>query len=312
VRLLWLITVLWPAVGAAAGPAFNGLLGFHPKDIEIVWAAPTNTRPPALSIYKVVTQTYSPAALSNLMALGGFTEADRVRGTGMISFRDKQKTRFLNLLPSTGWIRYWDNNATDTYKKQIQGVPSDAEVLEKTVRLLNQIGISRSDLATKPHSDDLLAFREEGRTDRFNKAKDERVSEIYLRGAFLIRRLDGINFAGTGVAGGCHAAFSLQGKLSWLEVVWPNLVKYDTKPVATAEEMAQWIKDGKAVLTHRNLIDARAVRKLTITEVAPMYMGEIGMERLDFVYPFAQLEATADLGATNSPVQIYCPIIPDN
>jgi hypothetical protein len=37
-------------------------------------------------------------------------------------------------------------------------------------------------------------------------------------------------------------------------------------------------------------------------------MGAAGTTRQDFVYPFAQIEALADLGNTNSPLQLYCPI----
>ncbi|MCI0747837.1 MAG: hypothetical protein L0Y58_20715 [Verrucomicrobia subdivision 3 bacterium] len=58
------------------GPAFTA------TNVSIAWNAPTNHWPTSLWIYKVVPQEFSPAVISNLMAIGGFTMKDRSKIEG--------------------------------------------------------------------------------------------------------------------------------------------------------------------------------------------------------------------------------------
>jgi hypothetical protein len=62
-------------------------------------------------------------------------------------------------------------------------------------------------------------------------------------------------------------------------------------------------------MTHRSNVNPADVKKITVTELTPFYMGARGEETQDFTYPFAQLEAVADVGTTNTAVQLYCPIL---
>lgn len=306
-----LITLV--AVGSAGFAedqlSFKGLADFRAPNAQISWQSPAKC-PATLWVYKVVTQTYSPAVISNLMALGSFTMDDRIQSdTNAIRFRSRDQVRHLEIAPASGWVRYWDNNATDTYKRKIQGVPSEKETEDKALELLSRLGIQRSDFATRPDSSRLLAFGERSTTERFEKETGERVTSVYERGVFLIRQVDGIHFAGLGLNGGAHASFSLGGKLAQFEVLWRNLQPAERRRVASPEQITRWIKEGRAAMTHRDAVDPSEIEKITITGLAPMYMGEPPNEHQTLVYPFAQIEAIADIGSTNSPIQLYCPIV---
>jgi hypothetical protein len=248
--------------------------------------------------------------MSNLLALGAFKMEDRVsKGGGTIRYVNKHDDRYLEIVPEIGWIRYWDNKATDTYKKPIEGVPDQVQAEEGALALLAKVGISRSDFATQPGSSKLLTFGERGTNERLDKATSKRKESVYTRGVFFIRQVDGVNFAGIGVNGGAHVTFSLNGRVSWFETVWRNLKRFEHQQVLTQEQLLNSIKEGQAVMTHRNEIDSAAIKRLTIKEVAPLYMGESAQTKQDFIFPFAQLEAVADLGTNSVPLQLYCSIL---
>ena len=82
--------------------------------------------------------------------------------------------------------------------------------------------------------------------------------------------------------------------------------------MASPEAIMQKIREGKAVLTHKNLVNPAMIQSLTITDCSPLYLGASGNVSQDFVYPFAQLEAVAKIGGTNANVQLYCPILSTN
>jgi len=74
----------------------------------------------------------------------------------------------------------------------------------------------------------------------------------------------------------------------------------------------QFIQNGRAVVTHKNPVNPAMVKKLTIVGCVPLYLGAEGEEKQDVVYPFAELDAIADLGTNTSDVQFYCPILSTN
>ena len=135
---------------------------------------------------------------------------------------------------------------------------------------------------------------------------------MIARGIFFNRRIDGVNFAGIGAGGGCQIKFSNHAKIADFRLVWRNLQPYKQYRVASPDEILSYIRDGQAVLTHKNLVNPADVKKLTITDCSPLYMGADGKEAQDLVYPFAQVEAVADLGTSSTNIQLYCPILSTN
>jgi hypothetical protein len=307
------------------GPAFgNSFPKFQVHNPEIIWAAPTNQSRAALWIYKVMPQHFSSAAISNLMALGSFTMQDEQRGHRHVSDTNEETLFFfhkkggcnLTVVSSQGWIAYWNENVfpnhwdkTNHLVELVEGVPNDAKAEKLGLKFLRQFGIQRADLAqnAKGH---LLTFGEKRTRGYFDRRRGKYIDdELIARGIFFNRRIDGVNFAGIGVGSGCEIMFANHAKIADFKLVWRNLQPYEHRKVASADEIMQWIQEGKAVMTHKNLVNPAEVKKLTITDCSPLYMGANGEETQDFVCPFAQLEAIADLGYTNEEIQLYCPIL---
>lgn len=292
---------------------------FWPVDFQIVWKAPEGRQ--ALWVYKTIPQHFSPKAISNLMALGSFTTNDQRKLTteesaidkNAVAFVTKDQSRSLGISPALGWVLYQDNHAYDVRDK-IEGVPSDTKAKILALRLLDKIGIPRSELVKKTKRGQLLTFRTtetRGPTYHTKTGKTTGTNEIDARGVLFVRQIDGVSFAGIGVAGGFQVEFVSHAKVRKLELVWRNLQRWKKFRVASPGQIIQWIKDGEAVMPAPN-VNPDEIKKLTVVKIAPLYMGELGGERQDFTYPFASLNAIADMGRTNVNVQLYCPILSTN
>ena len=320
--LTWSAVLLSLFVVRAGEPLPKGQ-AFQPVHFEIVWAAPTNKQPTALWIYKNVPQEFSARAISNLLALGSFTmrdakklsDEDRSIDKNGLAFASEDEKRYLGISPALGLISYQDQKADDMMKP-VKNVPSDAKVEKLALKLLDQLGIPRSDFATKSEkSGNLLSFKNKMTRGYFDQKKKKFVREVDERGIFLIRRIDGVNFAGIGVTGGFHADFASYGKVAQLELVWRNLQPYQRYETASPEQIMAWVKEGKAVMPYPLMnpdLNPGEISKLTINDFSPLYKGALADEPQEFTFPFAKLDCVASVGKTNVNLQLYCPILSTN
>ncbi len=310
---------------AAEEPVFgNSFPKFQFHNLDIVWGAPTNQSRAALWIYKVVPRSFSGTIVSNLMALDSFTVQDEQRwqrkilstNTEPLLFVNQSNTCTLLIVPSQGRIEYHDEYAPANHwdkakhlHERVSGLPSDAAVEKLGLKFLKQFGIQRDDLAQKPNGH-LITFGTIERRSYFDKARGKYIDdEAISRGIYFSRRIAGINFAGIGNGGGCEIVYGNHAKLAEFKLVWRNLQPYEHRQAASPEEIMQKIRDGNAVMTHKNLVNPATIQRLTITDCSLLYMGAAGNVSQDFVYPFAQLEAVARISGTNVNVQLYCPIL---
>ena len=157
------------------------------------------------------------------------------------------------------------------------------------------------------------------RRGHFDKEQRKAVKDgIDSRGMMIPRRIDGVNFAGAGMNGGFTVRFASHAAITQLQLVWRNLQPYRKYQLASPAQIVEWIKEGKAVVLwcYASKLNPPAVKKLTITEVLPLYAGELGfaipgLTPQDFTYPFADLSVLADTGQTNIAIDLYCPILTD-
>lgn len=317
------LAVLLSFMVVSAGEPLPKGKTFQPVHFEIVWAAPTNTQPKVLWIYKNIPQEFSARMISNLMALGSFTmrdvkrlsDEDRAIDKMGLAFSNEEETRWLAISPTLGLIEYRDEKANDMMRP-VEGVPSDAKVEKLALGLLEKIGIPSSDFATKsPKNNDLLAFGTSGTRGHFDQKKKKLVKEIDSRGIFFIRRVDGVNFAGIGVAGGFYVQFASQGKVAHLKLVWRNLQPYQRYEIASPEQIIAWIKEGKAVMPYPLIspdLNPSKISKLTIKDFSALYKGALADEPQEFTFPFAQLDCVASVEKTKVNLQLYCPILSTN
>jgi hypothetical protein len=146
------------------------------------------------------------------------------------------------------------------------------------------------------------------------------------RGAFLSRQLDGVVFLGSG-DNGCSEGFWLElgshGKVRAFSLNWPHLVRYNNHETASLVELTECIRARKVIVLP-NLDETRYservkglanTTKLTITKTTPFYGEGVFGETpgngapSEFVTPFAELEAVADLGSSNANVRILSPVL---
>ncbi|HTS17699.1 MAG TPA: hypothetical protein VMP11_09010 [Verrucomicrobiae bacterium] len=308
-----------PALERAGAP-------FVPANCEVEWSVPTNHLLGPLWVYKTIPQHFPDQAVSNLVALGSFTARDREKitdedlarasaeeramATDVLAYESEDERRNLVVCPATGYIFYIDQEVDDVHCP-IEDVPSEAKAQELGLKLFAQFGFSRPEIVNKPNSSEPLAFKEPRNRSHFDREQGKLVKDgVYSRGVFFVREIDGVSFAGIGVAGGFYVRFASHAKVAELELVWRNLQPYKRYQVASPAQILRWIREGKAVMPGPN-VEPGSVKKLTITDISPLYMGELGEKPQEFTHPFANLGTLADTGQTNISVQLYCPILTD-
>jgi hypothetical protein len=306
------------AVGSSQNLPLNQLgTSFQRSDLDVRWKAPTNTLPATLWVYRVLPAGFAPGVISNLFALGPFTDKDRTNMFTRAS-RDPKKARFvsngrsLEIFPTIGCIEYQDQAAEDMAISE--GVPDESQMLRLATDFLPKLGIKTSDLASKPNRSDLLIFST-SRNSVLQNADKTLTTNIYSRGVFLIRSVDGVDFLGTGVRGGCRIDFGNHGKLAKISLLWRKLERDKSLPTATPATIIRWVQDGKSVIApirdDFDPIDWSTVKSLTVTNATPYYFGEKSGVMQSVVYPFMALYGTVDTEKQEVPVEIDCPIVAD-
>jgi hypothetical protein len=284
--------------------------------IEVVWNVPaSNTLPSIVWVYKIIPQNFSTAVVSNLMALGPFTMADRTNIVGqppfkdkrLLYFRDKSGRKELGIFPPIGWIYFKDRNA-EPKKKEVSTVPDDQKTLELGLQYVKRFGIDRSQLATKADGSQLKIVRDVGKRGHVASGSEDQTEEVINRGIFFIRRSDGIDFDGIGTRGGVYLNLGNDNKLARLEIVWKGIEPLHLYKTLAAKEIVSLIQSGKTKWD-RSMPDWSSVKQITITDCVPYYRGVLGDDvEQKVIEPYAELAVTVD---NNDTARLECPILGD-
>jgi len=314
-----LICIVARVVSADNAPIFeSSFTKFHINNTQITWTAPTNQLCAVLWTYKVVPQVFSEKEISELMHSSLINnKIKEVREP--LHYSNSSNTCSLVVIPAQGYIKYFDEfappnhwDSTNHLWERVEGLPNKTKIEQLGLKLLKQFGIKRTELAQNKDSH-LITFGENKTRSYFDRRTNKYIDdEVIARGIFFNRRIDGVNFAGIGLGGGCEIEFGNNAKIADFKLVWRNLQRYEHYKVATQDEIKQFIFNGSAVLTHKNYVNPANIRQLTITDISPLYMGANGNEIQNFIYPFAKIEAIADVGNTNQEIELYCPILSTN
>lgn len=294
----------------------------------MVWTAPTNNWPSSLWTYKVVPQPFSPAVISNLLEMASFTMAGDQSVPGKsgyekdkippLYFSSPDEKRHLGIAPSFGYIEYIDLNAEAQPLKLSAGVPTDEEAYPLALDYLRKFGIDRSQLATKPSTNEIygpndLGIRREVRTHGWiDKKTGKDVEDVYRRGIFFVRQLDGVKIDGI-VNGGVFIAFGDNAKIAELRITWRGLEPFELRPTITPTKIMDEIRQGHA--QWRPDAPFGPVKRITVTGFEPFYRGQPGgadlPEQQRFVDPYVVIYASLGDGGTND-VKCYSkmPILP--
>lgn len=282
-----------------------------PTNIEIVWQA-TNTLPSGLWVYKAIPQNFSTAAISNLMAIGGFDWKNLLKRPDSY-IPDKNLFRFVNkkqnwtsyvvVAPTFGWIEY-SGDDTNSPLKLPEGVPSKAEAERLASDVLFQLGIDRSLLCDKRSGYETVG-------GKLSPDGQRLTTNVYSRGVSYSRQIDGVesrNSACFIIEFGSHA------QIMHFRLSWRNLSPYEAHPTLTSDQMIEAIKDGrtKAWFFWEDLSGLNQAKKLTVVKMTPYYSDAPGEKPVDFIRPYAKLDLIADYGTNTSPVYLECPILSTN
>ena len=293
------------------------------KDSQLTWNA-TNHLQENLWTYKIIPQHFPSSVISNLVAMEKFTWQDERNGhqdisdtnEGTLFFYSKARLSNFSVVPAEGKINYLNGQATASHWdktnhlwEEVDGVPNNDELEKLGLDFIKPFGIQRSDLAQR--ADGHLITWGDKKTRSYHDRRTNKYieDEVTARGIYFVRRINGVDFVGIGLRGGCVIEFGNQAKISDFQLNWPNLQPFEQYNVATQSELIGFIQDGNAVMTHMNRINPAEIKSLTIT---PFYWGTGADEHQTIVYPFAQVNATANLGYTNEDIQLYCPILSTN
>jgi len=293
------------------------LAGDYCFPFEVVWATPTNHWPTALWTYKVVPQNFSPAVISNLMALGPFAETNKVypptppkkkffrfkktmitvipRGwPAQIVYENKGWTRELGLSPSEGFFIYTDKEAAEATNPVC--LPSEADAYQLGLKYLRLFGIDQSHLTAKesgePRAYGMYEYTLEGEMGKYR-----RITNAYS--VHFIRRLDGIDFAGPSENGGVSFKFGNNAKLIGLCINWKRYEPYELcKVFDTINVLSCAYNDDRRWSPMYPIDD---LKKFTITKYSIYYLGTESLNPYErgIMKPFCWFTTHMDFSNTN-------------
>jgi hypothetical protein len=221
-------------------------------------------------------------------------------------FRNKDGTRELGIVPTYGYVYYFDRGAKAIGRQLAEHVPTEEEAYKLGLRCIQKLGLAPSEFATVGDSSELQAVKTLERAGWFDKEKGTNIEHINMQGVFFIRRVNGIDIDGIN-HGGINFEFGNHGKISRLELLWKGLEPYELHPTFTANQLIEELRSGKGKWIQSG--PGPVIKKITIYEVQPLYRGILADdEEHKFLEPYVRLETYVYNGSTNIVADFDCPI----
>ena len=285
--------------------------------MTVVWAVPATVWPIGAGVwaYRVVPQEFSEAVVSNLLRIGSFTARDKVRAPRDVLsidkmgsyYSDKSETRYLEMLPTLGYLKSYNaravaaaTSAVKDVPEAVTGVPSEAETTRLGLEYLHLLGIDVSQIARKRGTCDLDLHWQKATRAWVDQKTGKRVDQIQSYGVLFTRRIDGIEVSGFGDV---FVSFGNRAEVFELETSWRNLKPYELfSNLVSPEEIVKSIQGGQISLPRVTGWPLAQIRTLTITNAVPRYVRKPGEEAMDFVMPVLELDATISNGKANQSI----------
>jgi hypothetical protein len=287
----------------------------------IVWQAPTNHLPESFWIYKRnLPDIFSATIISNAIVLGslqskGFPKPS-TNQTCIVAEPPSPCCNVCNFFinPSDAALNF---ESPDYKNGSPEGIPDDETIVRRAWDYVPQLGLDSKHLTPKTF------FTHFYNADTSGK---ETTNFICGRGVFLSRELDRIIFFSADDTGDGAEGFSIEfgsnGQVRFFSLRWSDMTRYEIQPIASIQEIINCIKAHKAIVLPKpdeedffaRLKKLATAKKLTITKITPFYgeglFGEAPTNDVPFGFamPFAELEAIADFGNSNSAVRLVSPI----
>jgi hypothetical protein len=311
-KFFFSLIIIFISVFSSPADAFRleGNPYFPPPNIEIIWKA-TNHWPQSLWIYKTIPQNFSPAVVSNLMAIGGFSWKNLtkrldpyIEDKNLFRFVNKKQdwTSYVEVAPTFGWIEYYADDTNNSIKLP-EDVPGKAETERLASDVLFQLGVDRSLLCNER-----IGYEAVG--GKLSSDGQRLTTNIYNRGISYSRKIDGVESQNSA----CFIAhFGSHAQITHFWLNWRNLLPAEAHPTLSSGQIIEAIRAGKSVpLFWENLQDMEQAKKITIIKATPYYYEKDPMKPLDFTYPYLKIELSVDFGTNTAPFYLECPILSTN
>ena len=283
---------------------------FALKEGRIEWLA-TNALPTTMNVYKVSPAQFSPGLITNVVALGGFTNHQRVvnslaparKGTDCL-FEEEPARKGISVSPRRGTISFINSKMIALPRGAVTNVPSDDEALRLARRVCQRLAIEESEFAKGSDGVNPLYWRT--RQINTHKRDGKPRKEQTANGLYLVRGIDGASFAGVGHFGGLYLLFGNEGRIANFDLCWRSLSIAKKAPVISRDRISGWIKSGKVFMEPEPDLPP-VIEKLVITNIIPHYYGFNSTEVQDWVYPFLTLEGFVEGVGKRRAIVFCCP-----
>jgi hypothetical protein len=293
---------------------------FYSPNLIVEWKLATNSLPATLRIFKIIDGSFSQTAISNLMRLGGFSETNRVRTDSRgdkipdneLCFRNFNDRHFLSIAPANGTV---DLYTPDFSTAMPEGVPDQTRGIDLATDILKQLDIPTDQLIkTNGH---FKTWCYPGEMTMYPKGA-EPITRRSSMGIEFRRMLDGIPCTVEDV----HIDFERNEKITQLQIRWHGVKPSKPYPIASFDQMADWIKEGRARVNDLEgpiggrFLQPAGIKKITVTGISLYYTGsshfsaragdDVPMSRM---YPYGVLQADAELSPDDhETIWLFCPI----
>lgn len=318
--LLYLLAsgMLAPVHATAAPEPLNNMgEPFYSKGIRIVWNLRTNPLPATIKLFEVLPRAVSPGAISNLLSICELSTNDfeKPAAGALAPLVFRKGDASLSIDPQNSAISYYTIDRNHMWPTN---VPDRARGFELATKLCARIEIPLSDFLAGTNDQPRPWFYP-GTMGRFDKEMRKFVEAPHTFGVEFRRQLDGIPC----FLEKAYMQFESEEKLTELEVTWHQLKPSKPFAVATTDQIAQWIREGRARVQSlavagpggRNIRPAD-IRRISVGEIVLHYAGatyhrghKFEESSARYLYPYAVLSAEAELGPNDKElIFLFAPV----
>jgi hypothetical protein len=316
-RAIFIVLILMETLAFGQRLQLNNLgQPFALRHGRIEWSM-TNSLPITMNVYRVSPTKFSAGLISNVVALGGFTNHAQVisslspalKGRDCL-FEEEPARKAISILPRRGTISFINSRTKALARGGVTNVPGNDETLRLARQVYHRLGMDEAAFAKNDTGKEPLFWRT--RETHQYKRDGKPIKEQTANGLYLVRGIDGVSFAGVGTFGGLYLLFGNEGKIANFDLCWRNLSTSKELRVVDRNRIADWIRKGKEVFLEPEPDLPPVIEKLVITDVIPHYYGFNSSEVQEWVYPFLTLEGFAEGAGRKTRVVLCCPASEDD
>jgi hypothetical protein len=286
---------------------------FENPKVVIVWTVQTNRVPSAMKLYRVVPAKFSIQLMTNLIAMGGFKEPEKVKNAMVPALRGKDTIweevpahKTITVSPRRGKAQFFNTSRIPLPGEPEHGLPADDEALKLALQTAKTLGLATAEFARSLDSDQFLIRR--SKRERSGLLNGKYTKRDISRGIYLYRAFDGVPVYGNGNCGGLYVNFGNDAQVAEVDLSWRSVEVEATLQTADRNQIAKWIKEGKAYFADEDVNPAK-VKKLIIRDIVAHYRGFSTEEEQAMVVPMAVIQATAESKDGATSIMLLCPII---